>query len=188
MLLDLLAAASAALAAAGLLLLGFRLAGRRAPRWLAPVAAALGVVAVTAALRYQWAPRMEGLLPPDMVVLDRVQGRSPFDPLSYLWPVTDALLLADTASRRHHPGHPGLVLLDLVLLRRGEETLLARHLVECGAARDAVVPPGWDGGDPAALAWATTTIPGLQAIACAVSTAPAAEPAAGGPAAAGPAL
>ncbi|HSK39249.1 MAG TPA: hypothetical protein VK943_05735, partial [Arenibaculum sp.] len=67
MLLDVVIAACAALGAVGLLFLGFRLAGRKPPRWTIPVTAALAVLGITQGLRYQWAARTIELLPPELV-------------------------------------------------------------------------------------------------------------------------
>ncbi len=167
MLFDLLIAACGALAAVGVALVGVRLLGRKAPRWVVPVAAALGMVGVTAAVRYQWAGHAESLLPPGMVVLERLRETSPLEPWSYLRPMVTALVVADGAGLRRNPAHPGKVLADVLLVRRGEPTLVARHLVDCGTRKDAVLPPGWDGEAPLPpLDWSSGGPAGLADLAC----------------------
>lgn len=168
MLLDLLIAACGALAAVGVALLGARLLGRGRPRWLVPVAAAVGMVGVTAGVRYQWAGHAASLLPPGMVVLQRLHEASPLEPWSYLRPMATALVVADGASLRRNPAYPGKVLVDVLLVRRGEPTLVARHMVDCATRRDAVLPPAWDGEAPLpVLDFAPDGPPGLADLACA---------------------
>ncbi len=170
MLLDLVIAACAALAFLGIARLPFALLRRRPPRWLGPVAAGLGVIVVTAALRYQWAGRTEALLPPEMRVVERLKTSTPFEPWSYAVPITTALVVADGGSARRNPAHPSLVMLDVLLIRRDADTLVARHLVDCGLRRDGVVPAGASlAGDtlPAGIVWAETSPPALVSAACA---------------------
>lgn len=169
MLLDVVIAACAALGAVGLLFLGFRLARRKPPRWMIPVTAALGVLGVTLGLRYQWAARTVELLPSEMVVVERLTWSSALEPWSLVWPVVHRLVVADRGSLRRHPDHAGLVMIDVVLLRRDADTLVARHLVDCGARRDAVVASdaafGPD-GLPEGLAWSSDAPPALYDAAC----------------------
>ena len=173
MLLDVLIAACAAFAALGVMLICFKVLRATPPRWLGPVVAAVAVVAVTATLRYQWAGRMESMLPKEMVVVERLATRSPFEHWSYVKPVVTTLVLADRDTARTNPAHADLVLINVLIMRRTEDTLVTRHLVDCAARREAVFPAGapfTSEGLPDGLAWAADTPPALISTACSLRT------------------
>ncbi|GAA0580164.1 hypothetical protein [Caenispirillum bisanense] len=164
MLLDVVIAACAALASVGVVMAGFRLTGRKAPRNLLMALAAVAIVGVTATLRYQWASNTEQLLPPEMVVIERLTFSNLIEPWSVVHPVTSRLVVVDRASLRRHAAHPGFSMVDVLLVQRDADTLVARHLIDCRNRRDAVMPadadltaddlPGdlrWGGDAPAAL-------------------------------------
>lgn len=169
MLLDVVIGACAALAAAGVLLAVSKLFRIRISRSIIMGVAAIAIFGVTAALRYQWADRTAALLPPEMVVVERLTFSNPIEPWSLVQPVTDRLVVVDTGSVLRSAAHPGMVLVDVLLVRRDGETLVARHLVDCTGRRDAVVPPDADlsGGDlPQGLTWADDAPAGLYTAAC----------------------
>ncbi len=169
MLLDVVIAACAALASVGVVMAGFRLTGRKAPRNLLMALAAVAIVGVTATLRYQWASNTEQLLPPEMVVIERLTFTNPIEPWSVIHPVTDRLVVLDRGSLRRHAAHPDMVMVDVLLVRRDHDTLIARHVVDCRARRDAVMPGDADlaAGDlPTDLRWASDAPPALYDISC----------------------
>jgi hypothetical protein len=171
MLLDVLIAACAALAALGVMLIGFKVLRTAPPRWLGPVVAAIAVVAVTATLRYQWANRMEAMLPPEMVVIERLGTQSPFEPWSYLKPVTTTLVVADRGTLRTNPAHADLVLINVLVVGRARDTLVTRHLVDCAGRREAAFPANvtfTSEGLPDGLVWAADAPPALLTTACAL--------------------
>lgn len=173
MLLDVLIAACAALAALGVMLICFKALRAAPPRWLGPIVAAVAVVAVTATLRYQWAGRMEAMLPKEMAVVERLATRSPFEPWSYVKPVVTTLVLADRGSARTNPAHADLVLINVLIVRRADDTRVTRHLVDCAGRREAVFPadaPFTSDGLPEDLTWAADTPPALIDTACALRT------------------
>ncbi len=161
MLFDLVVVACMAFAAAGVTMLGFRLAGRKAPKTLLLLAAGLGMLAYTQWERYTWASRTVARLPPGMTVTARV----PYDGVLEFWaraiPRTDALVVVDANATLTNPEYPGLLLTRALLLEHHAEALEMRQLVDCAARRRAPVigvsgappgPEGWiDGGEPAAL-------------------------------------
>lgn len=156
MFLDVVIAACAALAAVGLVMAGFKLFRASPPRWMMAAVAALAIIAVTAAVRYQWADRTAGLLPPHMVVVERLEEKTLLEPWSLVQPVATELVVADSASIKRNPAHPGMAMIDILLLRRDAETLIQRHLVDCAGKRDAVVTMGAGYGPdglPAGLEW-----------------------------------
>lgn len=169
MLLDALIGACAALAAAGILLLAFKIMRRKAPRNLVLAVAAIAIIGVTATLRYQWADNTAAMLPDDMVVIERLTFSNPIEPWSLVKPVTDRLIVVDQASVRRPPAFTDMVLVDVLLVRRDGDTMVARHLVDCPQRRDAVVPQNTtlaDGTLPEDLEWASNAPQGLYTAAC----------------------
>lgn len=162
MLLQLAIVACMGFAAAGVAMAGFRLLGRRAPKYAAVAAAGLGMLAYTQWERYTWAERTAAALPPEMTVV----ATAPYDGVlefwARVWPRADALVVADRAATATNPQTPEVVLARTLLLARHAETLELRQYVDCAARRRAPrlraedPPPrddaGWiAGGEPAAL-------------------------------------
>lgn len=169
MFIDVLIAACAAFAAAGILLAVFKLTGRKAPRTLLMAVAAVAIVGVTATLRYQWADNTEKLLPPEMVVIERLTFSNLIEPWSVVHPVTDRLVVLDRGSILRNAAHPDMVMVDVLLVDRAADTMVARHLVDCRNRRDAVVPPDADlSGEtlPGDLTWGSDAPAALYDLAC----------------------
>ena len=169
MLFNLVVVACMAFAAAGVVMLGFRLAGRRASKAVLLLAAGLGIFAYTQWERYTWASRTAAALPPSMTAVAEV----PYDGVLEFWaraiPRTDALVVVDGSATRHNPAYPGVVMTRTLLLAHHAEPLEMRQLVDCPGRRRAPVigasgampgAEGWiDGGEPAALYRAVCPVP-----------------------------
>ncbi|MCA1974491.1 MAG: hypothetical protein LDL44_16780 [Caenispirillum sp.] len=169
MLLDVVIAACAAFAAAGVFMAAFRLTGRKAPRTLVMAVAAVAIVGVTAYLRYQWAANTEKLLPPQMVVIERLTFSNLIEPWSAIHPVTDRLVVLDRGSILRNPAHPDMVMVDVLLLDRMADTIVGRHLVDCAGRRNAMVPADADlSADqlPEGLQWGSDAPAALYDLAC----------------------
>lgn len=172
MLIEIAAAVVGAFAGAGLYLGLMRLIGRRPPRWSVLGVAAVAMIAVVSAIRYGWGDWAESQLPERMIVVDRVRSSDPIQPWTLVWPMTQGLLAVDRASLARHPAHPGIVAVDLVLARRGTETVVFPHLVDCAAdpRRTARLPAGAaldEGPLPDGLDWSTEAPAALFETTCA---------------------
>ncbi|MEQ8967664.1 MAG: hypothetical protein RID91_17755 [Azospirillaceae bacterium] len=169
MFLDLVIAVCAGFAAAGPVLLVYRLLRRKPSLGVVLGVAAVAIMVVATVQRYGWADQAAARLPPEMVVIDRLTVRDPFQPLSYIVPVVDRLVVADTASRRTSPAHPDMVAMEVVLVRKGRETLVARHLVDCAERATTQLPADTRLGPgplPDGLAWFGGVPDGLFEAAC----------------------
>lgn len=161
MLFDLVVVACIAFAAAGVTLLGFRLAGRKAPKAVLLLAAGLGMLGYTQWERYTWASRTVARLPPGISAITAI----PYDGVLEFWaralPRTDALVVVDANATQRNPEFPNVLMTRTLLLERHADALEMRQLVDCALRRRAPVvsasgalpgPEGWiDGGEPAAL-------------------------------------
>jgi hypothetical protein len=171
MLLDVVIAACAALAAAGTVYGTVRLLGVRPPKWVVPAVAAAAVLGVTAYQRYDWHNQVAARLPAgDMVVVEEVESSLWLEPWSLVAPVISSVVVLDRASVRRHPAHPGMVMADLFLVRRDDDTAVIRHLVDCAGRRVAPLPAEavfTADGLPASLDWRDDGPEALFAAACA---------------------
>lgn len=169
MLLDVVVAACAAFAASGVIYAGFRLFRSKPPKWLIPTVAAVAVVGVTAYQRYDWHNRVIALLPPEMVVVETLTTRVWVEPWSLVQPVVSSVVVVDRGSLRRNPDHPGLALVDLIMMSRDDDTAVIRHLVDCPRSRLAPLPADTTfSGDglPDTLDWRTGAPDVLFAAAC----------------------
>lgn len=170
MLFDLVVVACMAFAAAGMTMLGFRLVGRKAPKAVLLLAAAVGMLGYTQWERYTWASRTVARLPPGLTVTAAI----PYDGVLEFWaraiPRTDALVVVDAHATLRNPEFPGLLMTRTLLLEHHADALEMRQLVDCAGRRRAPVisasgappgPEGWiEGGEPAALY--ATVCPGAE--------------------------
>lgn len=169
MLLDVLIAVCAAFAASGIVYATFRLLRSKPPKWVLPVVSAVAIVAVTAHLRYDWQHRAVALLPEDFTVVERLTESSIFEPWSLVEPVVTSVVAVDTASAKRNQAHPHLVLVDLVLLRRADDTLVVPHIVDCSARRLSPLPANptfGDDGLPTQVNWRTGAPDEIFAATC----------------------
>ncbi len=172
MLLDVLIAVCAAFAVGGVVYGAFRLVRVRPPKWVIPAVAAAAIIGVTAYQRYDWNDRVAAMLAqdaPDMVIVERLRTAVWVEPWSLIEPVISSVVAVDRASIRRNPAHPGLVMVDLVLISRDDDTRVIRHLVDCPVRRLAPLPTEavfTGDGLPEGLDWREGAPEDLFAAAC----------------------
>ncbi|MDW4498820.1 hypothetical protein R5H30_12565 [Sulfitobacter sp. D35] len=130
---ELVAAIIAGIGAAGVVLLAGRVAGPRLPRWLAPVAAGLAMIAVAIGSEATWGARTADNLPEGFVVVDEVRQTTWWRPWTYAHPQVVRLMALDTAGVRTHPNAPDLRLVDLYLFERWQPSARVPQILRCGA-------------------------------------------------------
>ncbi|MCF8480460.1 MAG: hypothetical protein K9H25_08520 [Rhodospirillum sp.] len=157
MVFDLIVVACVGLAAAGLLLLLFRVTGRKAPKTLLLATIGLTVIVFTSWNRYTWADRIAAALPGNVEVIQRIRSESPFEPWTYLFPQESGLVILDKPETRTNADYPHKFWVQLLLIGRDEpETLTLQRIVDCASESWASVGGGIDlGADglPRDTAW-----------------------------------
>lgn len=154
---DIIALVAVGFATWGLVLTVFRLALRRKPpRWASPLAIGLAMIGFAVWNDYSWPSRTAEALPPRAVVVDEVSAAVAWQPWTLLVPRVEALVVVDRARVRHNDRLPGHALVEIALVRRYGETLVANHLFDCSGRRRTVI--GADAavdarGMPTAAAW-----------------------------------
>lgn len=142
MFLELIATVVAGVASAGLALILNRILGRRLPRWLTPVAAGLGMLAMTVSNEYTWYDRTAGTLPEGVEVAMTVEERSWLRPWTRLWPYTKRFVAVDVGTARRNDALPEQRLVDLYFFGRWSPVNQAPVLFDCAGARSAVLIDG----------------------------------------------
>lgn len=170
MFLELIGVIFAGFAVAGVVMILNRATGGRLPRWLAPVAAGIGMIGVTISSEYSWFARTSASLPEGLAVAEAVPHSSLYRPWTYAVPMINRFAAVDTGTQATHLGQPGQVLADVYFFGRWSPVSMVPVLFDCAGQRRAAVPPGTvfkADGSADGLQWDTPgDADGLLAAAC----------------------
>lgn len=140
MFIELIATFFAGAAVAGLFMaLNFSLGGRL-PRWMTPLAAGLGMIAVTVWSEYTWYERTSASLPEGLVVTETHEAQQLYRPWTFAAPVTDRFMALDVATMRSSQALPEQHLADLYTLGRWRPVRKLPVLIDCAGSRRALLP------------------------------------------------
>lgn len=142
MFLELIATIVAGIACAGVALLINIATGRRLPRWIMPVAAGCGMIAVTISNEYTWFDRTAGRLPDDLTIAMKVEEQSWLRPWTQVKPYTKRFVAIDRTSQQTHAARPDERLVDLYFFGRWSPVNKAPVLFDCAGYRSAVLIDG----------------------------------------------
>lgn len=152
MFIELIATVFAGIACAGLAMLVNIATGRRLPKWITPVAAGLGMLAMTISNEYTWFERTAEQLPEGVTVAMTVDEQSWFRPWTQLWPYTERFVAVDTATARKNPKLPEQRLADLYFFGRWSPVNQAPMLFDCAGGRSALLIDGAEFSDDGSVA------------------------------------
>ncbi|MEL7012398.1 MAG: hypothetical protein AAFO72_03860 [Pseudomonadota bacterium] len=144
MFLELIATFVAGIACAGLAMLLIRISGRRLPRWLTPVLAGAGMIAVTISNEYTWFDRTSDQLPDGLEIAVTVQEQSWIRPWTQIWPYTKRFVAVDLGTARSHENQPDQTMVDLYFFGRWSPVNQAPMLFDCAGHRSALLIDGAD--------------------------------------------
>lgn len=131
MFLELIGTIFAGFAFAGLVMVANKLTGGRLPRWAAPVAAGIGMIAMTISSEYSWYGRTKGQLPDALTVVQEVESRALYRPWTYAVPFVDRFAAIDTGSLRSNENVPDQRLVDLYFFGRWSPVSKVPVAVNC---------------------------------------------------------
>lgn len=135
MLFNLVGVIVAGIAAAGSIMLVFRIMRRRPPRWLVPVAAGLAMIVFHLWNEYTWFDRVAGGLPEQVVVAEHYTYESALQPWTLVRPRINRFAAVDRSTIRRNEQAPGYVMADVLLVGRLDPTARVTQLYDCQAAR-----------------------------------------------------
>lgn len=142
--------------AAGVVLIVTRLTRWNRPKYVLPLAIGGAMIAFPIYNEYSWYGRYAAELPERVEVVKTYNHRSMWQVWTRVIPRVDRFLAIDRASVRRNPDLPEHVMVDTLLVKREEPTLLVVNLVDCGAARRAELAPDTafdDSGLPVGAVW-----------------------------------
>ncbi len=142
MFLELIATIFAGIACAGVAMLLNLATGRRLPRWILPIAAGAGMIAMTISNEYTWFDRTAERLPDGVEIALEVQEQSWLRPWTQIWPYTKRFAAVDTSTARTNDAVPGQRLVDLYFFGRWSPIRQAPMLFDCAGARSALLIDG----------------------------------------------
>ena len=145
MLFEFIATMAAAFGMAGLALIithFSKLAGKRAPKWLIPLFAAIGIFAFQINQEYSWYGQQVRELPEGVEVVKVAQSRQWFRPWSYAKPQILRFIAADIGNASVQIDNPDVHLVNLYLFERRRSVEKVTQVIDCKApARaDYVIP------------------------------------------------
>lgn len=145
MLFEFIATIAAAFGMAGLALVIThlsKLAGKRAPRWLVPLFAAIGIFGFQIHQEYNWYQQQVAKLPEGVEVVKTAESVVWFRPWSYLKPQVLRFIAADIGNAVPQVDNPNIHLVNLYLFERRRSVQQMPQVIDCKApARaDYVIP------------------------------------------------
>ena len=142
MFVELIATVFAGVACAGVVMILNVLTGRRLPKWLMPLAAGAGMIAMTISNEYTWFQRTAERLPQGVEIALTVDEQSWIRPWTQVWPYTKRFVAVDTGTARKNSNLPDQRLADLYFFGRWSPVNQAPMLFDCAAARSALLIDG----------------------------------------------
>lgn len=142
MFIELIATIFAGIACAGVAMLLNVLTGRRLPKWLIPVVAGAGMIAMTISNEYTWFQRTAERLPEGLEIALTVDEQSWIRPWTQAWPYTKRFVAVDTGTARKNESLPDQRMADLYFFGRWSPVNQAPMLFDCAAARSALLIDG----------------------------------------------
>lgn len=142
MFLELIATFIAGIACAGIAMLVNSATGRRLPKWIIPIAAGAGMLAMTLSNEYTWYTRTVEQLPEGLTVALTVEEQSWVRPWTQIWPYTKRFVAVDRATARSHANQPDQSLVDIYFFGRWSVVNRAKMLFDCAGQRSALLTNG----------------------------------------------
>ena len=119
-----------------------KLAGKKAPKWLIPAFAALGIFGFQVHQEYNWYDQQVAQLPEGMTVVKKIEESVWFRPWSYVKPQTIRFMAADSGHARPQVDNPDIYLTNLYLFERRMSVKQVAQVIDCStpARADYIMP------------------------------------------------
>lgn len=133
MLWELIATACAGLAGAGIALFIRKLTLKKAPKWLIPTLAGMGMIGFQIQSEYTWYDHQASLLPDGVVVVKTVEEQAPWRPWSLVYPQTVRFIAADIQNAARNNVNQDVYLVDLYFFERRLAAKRVTQVIHCSA-------------------------------------------------------
>jgi hypothetical protein len=128
-------------ASAGVAMVLFRLLGRRAPKFIVPLAAAIGMFSYMIWDDYSWFDRYDARLPETVEVLQTFENPSALRPWTLISAPIERFSALDTAKSVTDPTNPARHRVSVLLIQKSHETMVVTTLVDCDTGKRAYITP-----------------------------------------------
>jgi len=105
----------------------------RAPRWIGPAMAGAAMIAMSIWQEYSWLSRLEGGMPPGVVVAEVAMTTSPLRPWTYLAPLANEAWVVDTRRTLINPDNTQILITQVLRYGRWKDTTDALVAFDCAA-------------------------------------------------------
>jgi hypothetical protein len=136
---DLLAMLAAGFGAAGVLLILRLISRGRLPKWLVPAGAGAAMIAFSAWNEYTWYPRIRAALPESVRIVTAPVDTVPYQPWTYLFPLTKRFMAVDLGSAVHSEIAPDQFVAPVIIVTRWGRTERLPVAFDCAGGRRANV-------------------------------------------------
>ncbi|WP_172330356.1 hypothetical protein [Mangrovicoccus sp. HB161399] len=136
---ELIATVFAGVGAAGLALALNWISGGRLPRWTMPVAAGIGMIAMTVWSEYNWYDRTVAGMPEGLEVAQVNEARQFYRPWTYAAPMVDRFMAVDVARMQSNPDQPGQHIANIYLMGRWQPVRSFPVAIDCDGHRRAAL-------------------------------------------------
>ena len=119
-----------------------KLAGKRAPKWLIPLFAALGMFIFQIHQEYDWYSQQVAKLPEGVTVIKTAESTEWFRPWSYVKPQILRFMAVDSVGARAQIDNPDIYLVNLYLFERRLSVQQIPQVIDCAvpARADYMLP------------------------------------------------
>ena len=119
-----------------------KLAGKRAPKWLIPLFAAMGIFTFQIHQEYNWYNQQVAQLPEGVEVVKTAESTAWFRPWSYIKPQILRFIAADVSNASVQVDNPNIHLINLYLFERRRSIQKIPQVIDCNtpARADYVIP------------------------------------------------
>lgn len=128
-------------ASAGVVMLLFRLWGRKAPKYVVPFVAAIAMFGYMIWDEYTWFDRYEARLPQTINVIQTFTDENVFAPWTLINAPVNRFTAIDLDKVITNPDAPEEKRVTTLLLKKGGETLALTHLIDCSQGRRGYITP-----------------------------------------------
>ncbi|OKH88161.1 hypothetical protein [Thalassospira sp. TSL5-1] len=128
-------------ACAGIIMLGFRLTGRKAPKYLIPLTAALGMFGYMIWDDYSWFDRISARLPDNVIVTETFTANTPYKPWTLINPPIDRFTAIDAGKNVANPQNPLQKQITTVYLQKGHPAMATTRLIDCDSKQAGFITP-----------------------------------------------
>lgn len=108
-----------------------KMAGKRAPKWLIPLFAAIGIFGFQINQEYKWYGQQVAQLPEGVEVVKTAKESTWFRPWSYIKPQIFRFIAADSGNARANANNENMYLVNLYLFERRRSVQQITQVIDC---------------------------------------------------------